>query len=388
MTASLGAELRRFREAAGLSQRAVATELGVQRPTLSQWETDKHKPSAEHLSRLDELYGAAGDLAGFREPVSRRLSYAEVFETVADSLIAKVVRDDKGRELGWAHNLPDPEPTPLSTAYVLRTLQLLRRLARVDGSAITEQLARRHSEFGWSNRPGWAKPEANAVVLTAMAALGHVRHVDAELARLEESLDAFDRTRPYVLATVLECVLSLRPDSALADQLTRALLDARTPFREEGRLWTMDASADPEIVEPSLAHTARATTVLRQIRTDTHRAEVEDAVGAALAWIVDADGADNGITEILRSDPKNRGADVPVKHFTAAWTLRAMAGADNVPNARREIALDALWDCFTPQLGLWAWRADASLPSWMTHDAVAALQTHLLSMSATPIAAT
>lgn len=386
MTASLGAELKRFREAAGMSQRAVATELGVQRPTLSQWETDKHKPSVEHLSRLDALYGADGELAGHREPVSRRLSYAEVFDTVADALIAKLVRDDEGRALGWAHHLPDREPTPLSTAYVLRTLQLLGQSARVDASAITDRLAQRHSKVGWSNRPGWAKPEANAVVLTAMAGLGHISMVDDELAKLEKSLDDFDRARPYILSTVLECVLAIRPESALADQLTKALLDARTQFGE-GFLWSADASADPYIVEPSLAHTARATTVLRQVRTNTHRAEVDEAIGAALAWIIDFGGTDNGVTEILRADPKDRGADVPVNHFTATWTLRAMAGMDNVPNARRGIALEALWDCYTPQQGLWAWRADASLPSWMTHDAVAALQANLISISATPIAA-
>lgn len=383
MTASLGAELRRFREAAGLSQRAVADQLGVQRPTLSQWESDRHRPSAEHLNKLDQIYRAEGELTAHREPVAKRLSYAELFRTVADGLIAHLVRDDDGTSLGWGHNLPDGDPTPLSTAFVLSTLQMLGQTARVDVHAIAGRLAQRHEDGGWSNRPGRVKPEAHAVVLTAMAGLGHVSHVDRELARLESSIDDFALTRPYILATALECVLAIQPESALADRLTEALLFARTSFRE-GRLWTLDASADPEIVEPSLAHTARATTVLRQVRTDTHRAEVDQAVGTALAWIVEAD-ADNGTTELLRF-PTDRGADVPVNHFTATWTLRAMAGIDAVPLNRREIALEALWDCYTQQ-GLWAWRADGSLPSWMTHDAVAALQANLLFLSETPVAA-
>lgn len=389
MTASLGAELRRLRGAAGLSQRDVATELGVQRPTLSQWESDKHKPSVEHLSKLDELYGANGDLAGYREPVSERLSYAELSRRVADSLIAHLERDRDGSPLGWSHDLAGRGPTPLSTAFVLRTLQMLDHTARVDVHAIAGRLAQRHEDGGWSNRPGWVKPEAHAVVLTAMAGLGQVADVDSELSRLEDSLDDFATSRPYIIATALECVLAIRPESTMADRLTAALLAARTDFRDEGRLWAMDASANLGRVQPSLAHTARAITVLKQVHGDTHRAEVDKAVEAALAWVIENDGAgaDNGVTEILRSVPGDRSADVPVNHFTASWTLRALAGIGNVPPRRRQAALDELWRCYVPEEGLWAWMSVGSLPSWMTYHAVAALQDHVLSICATPIAA-
>ena len=389
MTASLGAELRRFREAAGLSQRAVATELGVQRPTLSQWETDKHKPSVEHLARLDDLYGAEGGLAGYREVGAKRLSYLELSRRVSDALIARLIRDDAGAPLGWSHDLSGGSPTPLSTAFVLRTLQMLDQTARVDVHAIAGRLAQRHENGGWSNRPGRVKPEANAVVLTAMAMLGHVANLDDELTRLENSLDDFARTRPYIIAAALECVLAIRPDSPIADRLTEALLAARTDF-PAGRLWAQDAAADPEIVEPSLAHTARAISVLRQVRSETNRAEVDDAVESALPWIIEGGSGpgngDSGVTELLRSDPADRRADVVVNHFTATWTLRAMAGIDNVPHARRETALDVIWDCYTEH-GLWAWRADGTLRSWTTYDAVGALQAHVLSICTTPVAA-
>jgi len=62
VTSSLGPELKARRKAAGLTQEAVADQLGVARPTLTQWEGDRHRPKPEHLSKLDELYGARGEL--------------------------------------------------------------------------------------------------------------------------------------------------------------------------------------------------------------------------------------------------------------------------------------------------------------------------------------
>jgi transcriptional regulator with XRE-family HTH domain len=384
VTTSLGSELKSRREAAGLTQGDVARQLGVKRPTLSQWESGRHRPSAEHLTRLEEIYGARGALAEIVDETTPRKTMAELFADVADALLANIVSDDRRGPLGWSHNLPDQVATPLSTAYVIRTLQMVDD-GRVDLHALAARLAERRTEFGWSNREGQdARPEVTAVVLGVMARLGHVADVEAGLAGLERTLDEFSLSRPYVVAVALECLLTIRPEAALADTLTQVLLRSRTPTRQ-GLLWTMDAHANPDIVQPSIAHTARATAVLRMVRSGVHRTEVDEAVDEAVTWLMDPGTTDDGITELIRPDPADRAFDVPINHFTSTWTIRALAGLDRATPARLRTSLDALWECYVPAQGLWAWRSDASLPSWMTHDAIAALRFLELHSTSIPV---
>jgi hypothetical protein len=80
-----------------------------------------------------------------------------------------------------------------------------------------------------------------------------------------------------------------------------------------------------------------------------------------------------------------KAADVMVNHFTAAWCVRALVGADGVPAKRLQDALDTLWSCYDPGHKLWIWRLDAKTPSWMTHDAVAALRSYALTAATSPI---
>lgn len=57
MTLSLGDQLREWREAARLSQPAVAARLGVKQQTVSDWERDRSRPHYTKAKVLDELYG-------------------------------------------------------------------------------------------------------------------------------------------------------------------------------------------------------------------------------------------------------------------------------------------------------------------------------------------
>ena len=394
MASSLGQELRARREAAGLTQGAVAGRLGVARPTLSQWESGKYRPMPEHLNQLDELYGAQGELAmlgqaerarGPVAPQGRRRSVANIFRDVADALVKALVVE-QGRPLGWCRNLGDVSltPTPLSTAFVVRTLQLLDE-ARVDLHGLADFIEQSDWRYRSVDRTG---PEVTAVLLAALSRLGRLADVDGALRQLEGDIDEFARTRPYVLAVILESLLTIRPDSSLAQGLVRDLLDARQQYGDH-LLWTVDASAESELVKPSLAHTARAAAVLRQARPAAgDQADVDEAIDMAIEWMVSLDKGDDNLIEVLPPTPGDRATSLPIHHFTSAWTIRAMAGVEGVPATRLNAALDLLWDSYSPSAGLWVWRDDGTFPSWMTHDAVCALRILAEASLSTPVSAT
>ncbi|MGN6118035.1 MAG: XRE family transcriptional regulator [Nitrobacter sp.] len=64
---SLGSHLREAREAASLTQKAVAAHFGISRVSVSQWESDTTRPDVEKLTEIAALYGmdAAALLAAY-----------------------------------------------------------------------------------------------------------------------------------------------------------------------------------------------------------------------------------------------------------------------------------------------------------------------------------
>lgn len=57
----LGARLRRAREAAGLSQAAVASAIGRSRSSVTNMESGRNPPGREALRRLAKVYGLSMD---------------------------------------------------------------------------------------------------------------------------------------------------------------------------------------------------------------------------------------------------------------------------------------------------------------------------------------
>ena len=53
--------IKEARMAAGLSQKYVATSLGVAGPSVSNWEKGKTTPTAENLAALSALFGVSVD---------------------------------------------------------------------------------------------------------------------------------------------------------------------------------------------------------------------------------------------------------------------------------------------------------------------------------------
>lgn len=55
---SLGLRIRKVRQQARLSQRQLASHLGLAHSTLGHWENNRSSPSACHLLRIAEITGA------------------------------------------------------------------------------------------------------------------------------------------------------------------------------------------------------------------------------------------------------------------------------------------------------------------------------------------
>ena len=103
---------------------------------------------------------------------------------------------------------------------------------------------------------------------------------------------------------------------------------------------------------PSVPHTARAVTVLR----DAPAGMCGDAVTSAEQWIAETDDM-NGVSE---TDSPRRWArispeELTIHHFTSAWVTRALAGGD-VPDryrlAKRARHVWARYDRGEPLLGV------------------------------------
>lgn len=388
MTPRLGDDLRKLRKAAKLTQDAAAQRLGVSRPTLTQWESNRYRPSPEHLDKLDELYGARGELrrlaAGEQGEPSRQLYVADVFRDVADALVEALVKDD-GRPRGWGRNLADDTPSKLNTAYAIRTLQLLDD-ARVDLHSLADMFGDPAPGYGYRREDNQPRPEVTAVVWATLARLGHLPNADVLLREFQQNIDQFAKDRPFILAVVLEAALAIRPDSDLAHNTTRDLLDSRRQYAGY-TLWPMNAAAPVGRTTPSLAHTARATAILRIARSTTrYQSEVDEAIAMAIEWMSDLHKRDVGAIETLER-PGNA-STISIHHFTSAWVIRSLAGTKGVSGPRIQTALDTLWDGYSTQDRLWTWRDDGTLPSWMTLDAVSALRALAEASLATPLSTT
>lgn len=55
---SLGLRIRKVRQQARLSQRQLASHLGLAHSTLGHWENNRSSPNACHLLRIAEITGA------------------------------------------------------------------------------------------------------------------------------------------------------------------------------------------------------------------------------------------------------------------------------------------------------------------------------------------
>lgn len=108
--------LKEARKSAGLTQKEVATVVGVNQNTYSYWENGKTKIDSESLAKLSELFGVTTDFLLDKAPC----------KTTVDSVNDKpAIRSDEEKLLGVYNSLDQESKTQLmSVAYLIMSKSL------------------------------------------------------------------------------------------------------------------------------------------------------------------------------------------------------------------------------------------------------------------------
>jgi hypothetical protein len=302
------------------------------------------------------------------------------FRRIASALRATLVSHPHG--MGWPHDLRKGQPIPHASSYGVRAMLLLEGALSADLVPVAEFLRREAAPGGGyaSDTQVAPRPEATADVLVALHMLDGTSRFDAQLATIKRDLGDFERTRPWVLTTILEASAHLGHDPSLTKTLVGYLLAARMSFGGV-HLWGQKAERDLVAPVPSTAHTARAVRALvlgvaamppNQI-DGTVKIEADEAIEQAASWL--AAGQDlRGTSEFVDREIASGIERVYVRHFTAAWVVKALVSVGlPVTHPAVSTAVARVWDDYNHETALWRWD-NGDLPVWMTQQAVEALQ--------------
>jgi hypothetical protein len=220
-------------------------------------------------------------------------------------------------------------------------------------------------------------------VLNALRRVGAIEDFDAHMTQMETSLGAFEKSRPFILTTMLETSLLIKPGTRLVEILADSLLAARQPY---GDVLLWPEKAEPSLIDPapSVAHTARAVRVLAIMQAMRPSGPVLAALEQAVAWLIEQRDLHNAY-EVIERPVTGRPELVHVRHFTAALVVKALVSA-GVPAAHPSVsnAVAQIWSSYGGDTtALWAWD-NGDLPIWMTFDAIDALRLANLAVPARP----
>jgi hypothetical protein len=388
-----GAELTRTLRMRQTTVEEAAAELAVPPADIARWAAGQELPSEPEARSLDEYLTARGaihnlviDLKSRPNRPGPRLApvpgpaaptMLQTFQNVAGALRDCLVRDADGKPLGWPRDLRELPgvATPASTAYGIKTMLLLEDGLAADLVPVAENLQRMARPDGGFVSRGQSRPrpETTAVVLSALRRVAVTEDFGVPAAQMENGLGDFEKSRPFILTTILETSLLLEPGSRLVEVLIDNLLAARRPYRD---LLLWPEKAEPLLIDPnpSVAHTARAVRVLASVQAIRPSGQVQEALEQATAWLIEQRDLHNAYEATER--PVNGGLEgVQIRHFTAAWVVKALV-TTGVPATQTLVskALAQIWDSYGGNTAaLWAWD-NGDLPIWMTFDAVEALR--------------
>jgi hypothetical protein len=381
----------------------AAAALTVPAAEVARWTAGEELPAEPKARLLDEYLTARGTiqnlvielqsrsghlpLAPAPRPVPSAPTLFQTFQQVAKALRGCLIRDADGWPMGWPRDLRElsGKATPMSTAYGIKTLLLLEDGLAADLTPVAESLRKMalpSGGFAGVEQSG-ARPEVTAAVLNALRRISATEDFDAHIAPMENALGEFEKYRPFILTTMLETSLLLKPGTKLMEMLIDSLLAARRPY---GNLLLWPEKAEPLLIDPapSVAHTARAVRVLANVATVRPSGQVQAALEQAVAWLSEEPDLHNAYEVIER--PVDGGIEsVHIRHFTAAWVVKALVSA-GVPTAHPSVsnAVAQIWNSYGGDTAaLWAWD-NGDLPIWMTYDAVEALRLANLAVPARP----
>jgi hypothetical protein len=400
-----GAELTQTLRMRRKSIDQAATNLGVPSPEVTRWANGEDLPTEPQARSLDKYLTARGaiqnlvtELRSRSDRPSLRLvpvpvpspaapTLLQTFQNVARALRGCLVRDAGGRPTGWRPDLRElpGAATAASTAYGIKTMLLLEDGLAADLIPVTESLnkmARPDGGFA-SHEQSEPRPEATAAVLNALRRIAAAEDFGIHMAQMERGLGDFERYRPFILTTMLETSLLIDPGASLVNALVDSLLDARRPY---GDVLLWPEKAEPLLITPapSVAHTARAVRVLASVRAMWPSSQVQEALEQAVTWLIEQRDLHNAY-EVTERPVKGGLELVHIRHFTAAWVVKALVSA-GVPTAHPAVsnAVAQIWDGYGGDTAaLWAWD-NGDLPIWMTFDAIEALRLANLAVPARP----
>jgi uncharacterized membrane protein len=298
---------------------------------------------------------------------------------------------------GWPHDLrKGSRPvTPWSTSYGVKAMLLLEGSLAPDVKPAVEFLESASDKGGYKARAqAESRPEVTATVLATLHQVDGTDDFTGQLAAIKDQVGGFERTRPFVLTCLLEASVELGLDAGLTLDLSQALLAARRPY-DGIRLWPEKAEEGRVTPDVSIVHTARAVRALALAQAarppvlsdDTLTVEVEEAVAQAAAWLAAQQDLANASEIIDRQDPESpdRIEQVYVRHFTAAWVVKALVSAGlSASHPSVSTAVARVWSEYNADIALWSW-SNGDLPVWMTYDAVDALRLAALASTIRPV---
>jgi len=216
-------------------------------------------------------------------------------------------------------------------------------------------------------------PEVIALVTDTLHRVNGMAGFAPQAAAMLHGLGEFEKSRPFILTTMLEASLRLRDTGELTSLLAESLLEARRPYGTR-LLWPEKSEAlliDPA---PSLAHTARAVRVLARFQQASPGEQLRDAIDQGVSWLLEQRQFQNSSDVVDRLIGDQVTFDY-TRHFTAAWVVKALISA-GVPATHPTVssAVSQVWDSYAGDTAaLWKWR-NGDLPVWMTFDAIGALR--------------
>jgi hypothetical protein len=307
----------------------------------------------------------------------------QVLNRTSRSLRQRLILDTSGKPAGWPHDLRElSKATALSTAYGVKAMLLLEEDLSPDLISIYPHLAEMSLPGGgYAARTQRARrPEVTATVIDALHHMNGIRNFSGELAQMENDVGDFEKTRPYILSNVLETSVRLQPGSEFAASLIDGLLAIR---QRDGQYLVWPEKTEPDLAspQPSTAHTARAVWSLIEAQRAQPTARVQEAVDQAARWLTERADLSN-LVEIVERRVDGGIERMYVRHFTAAWVIRALTAA-GLPASHPSVsaAVAKVWASYDAHAALWRWR-NGELPIWLTYDAVHSLRLAALS---TPI---
>lgn len=413
---AFGAELRKTLVSRGLTAQKVARQLKVPESVMTGWLDGSDLPSEADARLLDERLTARGaimKLAAELRPQPAMIGSAlsgtgiastrsaggpagtldEVFQRVAAALRGSLIKAADGTPLGWPRDLRQLSarpPTIGSTAYGLRTMLLLEGDLAPDMVPVVENLRRMAVEAGYLTRVrADPRPEVIASVIDTLRRAGGMANFSAEGDAMRLDLSDFAKSRPFILATMLETSMRLRGAEQLTGELVESLLEARRPYGTR-LLWP--EKSEPLLINPapSPAHTAMAVRILARLQrasSDERLREDErlrDAVDQGVTWLLEQRQFQD-VIDVEDRLVDGRFESVYTRHFAAAWVVKALLSA-GVPATHPTVsgAVSQIWDSYAGDTAaLWKWR-NGDLPIWMTFDAVDALRLASLAVPARP----